>query len=148
MHRHDSLTAAVARALVTKICLLTGRGPVTTVLICDDRATAAQGLAEMLLPLPSLVDTTWVMDGFALVDAYARRPVDLVLIGVHGENNVGGEAIGLMLGMNPTAVVMVVGSAADAEPLAAAFAVGARGLLVWEPDQALSDGYPDGPLVW
>ena len=89
MHRHDSLTAAVARALVTKICLLTGRGPVTTVLICDDRATAAQGLAEMLLPLPSLVDTTWVMDGFALVDAYARRPVDLVLIGVHGENNVG-----------------------------------------------------------
>jgi hypothetical protein len=50
-----------------------------------------------------------------------------------------------MLGINPTAVIMIVGSARDAEALASAFARGARSLLVWEADQA---PLPDGPLVW
>jgi CheY-like chemotaxis protein len=141
------MSAAGARALVTEICLLTSGGPATSILICDDRPEAAQSLSEMLLPLPSLVDASWVVDGFALVDAYAAQAVDLVLIGVHGDNKRGDEAIDLMLGMNPTAAIMVVGSVADVEPLAAAFGRGARGLLIWEPDQS-SDHHPDGPLVW
>ncbi len=143
------MTAAGARALVIEICLLTNGAPVTSVLICDDRPIAAKGLSEMLLPLPSLVEATWVTDGFALVDAYAAKAVDLVMIGFHGDNKLADEAIGLMLGMNPTAAIMVVGSVVDAESLASAFVRGARCLLVWEADQSsCPDGYPDGPLVW
>ena len=135
--------------MVTDICVLTNGRAVTSVLICDDRPTAAQSLSEMLLPLPALVHARWVVDGFALVDAYAVEPVDLVLIGVHGENGLGTEAMGLMLGINPTAVIMIVGSVVDAEALASAFALGARSLLIWEADQGSApDGYPDGPLVW
>jgi PleD family two-component response regulator len=145
MQRHDSMTAAEARAMVTEICLLANGRAVTSVLICDDRPTAARSLSEMLQPLPALVHARWVMDGFALVDAYAVEPVDLVLIGVHGENRLGTEAMGLMLGINPTAVIMIVGSVVDAEALASAFARGARSLLVWEADQA---PLADGPLVW
>ena len=149
MHRHDSTTAAAARALVTEIFLLASGGPVTSVLICDDRTTAAQGLSQMLQPMPTLGDITCVHDAFALADAYEAKSVDLVLIGVHPGSKLGHEAIGLMLGLNPTAVIIVIGSVVDAEALAAVFVQGARGLVVWEPDQASTpDGDTDGPLVW
>ena len=149
MHQHDSTTAATARALLIEICLVANGGPVTSVLICDDRPTVAQGLSEMLQTLPSRVDVVCVRDGFALVDAYAATPADLVLIGVDGGNTEGDEAIGLLLGMNPSAVIVVVGSVVDLESLAAAYVRGARGLLLWEPDQMpRPEAQPDGPLVW
>jgi CheY-like chemotaxis protein len=154
MHQHDSTTAASARAMLTEICLVANGGPVTSVLICDDRPTVAQALSEMLRPLPSLVDAACVQDGFALVDAYAANPADLVLIGVDrgnsdGGNTQGDEAIGLLMGMNSSAVIIVVGSVVDLQSLAAAYVRGARGLLLWEPDQASHlESHPDGPLVW
>lgn len=148
-HRHDSTTAAAARALVTEMFLLASGGPVTTVLICDDRTNAARGLSEMLQPLPSLAGITCVHDPFALADAYAAKAVDLVLIGVHSGSRLGREAIGLISGLHPTAVIIVVGSVADAEELAAVFVRGASGLVVWEPDQAAAPDHDlDGPLVW
>lgn len=149
IHRHDSAAAALARALVIEIFRLANGGPVTSVLICDDRPVAAEGLAELLEPLPSLVDSACVQDAFALVDAYSAKAVDLVLIGVHAGSRLGHEAIGLMLGINPAAVIIVVGAVADADALAAVFVRGARGLVVWEPDELSDpDSYPDGPLVW
>src|SRR6478735_1872645 len=149
MHQHDSTTAASARALLTEICLVANSRPLTSVLICDDRPSVAQGLSEMLQPFPSRVDVACVRDGFALVDAYAASPADLVLIGVDGGNTEGDEAIGLMLGMNPSAVIVVVGSVVHLESLAAAYVRGAQGLLLWEPDQvSRPEAQPDGALVW
>ena len=149
MHRHDSTTAAAALALVTEISLLANGGPARSVLICDDRRTVALALSQMLQILPSLVDIAWVQDAFELADAYATNAADLVLIGVHHGSRLGEEAIGLMVGLNPTAAIIVIGSVVDAEGLAAAFVRGARGLVVWEPDQAsVSEDDPEGPLAW
>jgi DNA-binding NarL/FixJ family response regulator len=149
MHRHDSTTATSARALLTEICLVANGGPVTSVLICDDRLTVTQGLSKMLRPLPSLLDVAWVRDGFALVDAYAGKPADLVLVGVDSGTTDGDQAIGLLLGMNPSAVIIVVGSVVDLQTLATAYVRGARGLLLWEPDPTTRpESHPDGPLAW
>ncbi len=124
-------------------------GPVTSVLICDDRLTVAHGLSEMLRSLPSLVDVGCVQDGFALVDAYTAKPADMVLIGVDNGDADGDEAVGLLLGMNPLAVIIVVGSVVDLQSLAATYVRGARGLLLWEPDQEPNpESHHDGPLVW
>jgi len=62
--------------------------------------------------------------------------VDMVLIGVHADSHVGQEAIDLVLGMHPSAVVVVVGSAGDIDVLAAAYVRGARGMLLWETTPA------------
>jgi hypothetical protein len=72
-------------------------------------------------------------DGFALVDAYAANPADLVLVGVDSGDTDGDGAIGLLLGMTPSAVIIVVGSVVDLQPLATAYVRGARGLLLWNP---------------
>ena len=149
MHQHESTTAAAARALVAQIFLLATGNQVTSILICDDRPAAAQDLSRLLQPLPMLADSICVHDPFALADCYARRAVDLVVIGVHSGSRLGQDAIGLTLGLNPTAVIIVVGAARDADALAAVFVRGARGLVVWEPDQASSPaGENGGPLVW
>ena len=71
-------------------------------------------------------------DGFAVVDALAADGVDVVLIGVHADSHVGQEAIDLVLGMHPSTVIMVVGSAGDIDVLAPAYVRGARGMLLWE----------------
>jgi DNA-binding NarL/FixJ family response regulator len=130
------LPADGCRAIVVGICAFAGLGAPTSVLICDDRPAARQGLAELLRPLPSLLSTRCVSDGFAIVDALAAEPVDLVLIGVHADSDTGREAIGLVLGLHPSTVIIVVGRAGDTDVLVPAYARGARGLLLWEPPPA------------
>jgi len=125
-----------SRAIIAGICAFAGLDPLRSVLICDDRPTARQGVAELLRPLPSAPETRCVADGFAVVDALAAEGVDLVLIGVHADSHVGQEAIDLVLGMHPSAVVAVVGSAGDIDVLAAAYVRGARGMLLWETTPA------------
>ena len=67
------------------------------------------------------------------MDALAAEPVDLVLIGVHPASPTGQDAIGLVLGMHPSTVIIVVGSTGDIDVLAMAYIRGPRGLLLWEP---------------
>ena len=121
------------RAVLVGICVFAGLGPLRSVLICDDRPAARQGLSELLRPLPSLLETRCVSDGFAALDALTAEPVHLVLIGVHPASHTGQDAIGLVLGMHPSTVIIVVGSAADIDVLAPAYIGGPRGLLLWEP---------------
>jgi len=142
-------TAAAARSVIVEICQLTVNRPVTSVIICDPRLDVQHSLSQMLLPLRSLIEIVSVSDGFALADAYSARAADIVLIGVDRSSNSGMEAIGLQLAIHPHSVVITVGAATDADLLVGATLVGARGLLVWDPDQAPPDGpQPDGPLVW
>lgn len=75
--------ASTFRTGLTDIWAVVGGGPLTSVLICDDRPSVLQRLFDMLRPLPALVDIDCVTDGFALIDAITARRVDLVLIGIH-----------------------------------------------------------------
>ncbi len=126
------LPAEGCRAIIVGICAFAGLGPLRSVLICDDRPPVGAALAELLRPLPSLPSIRCVSDGFAVVDALAAEPVDLVLIGVHPASRIGPEAIGLVLGIHPSTVIIVVGSADDINVLAPAYVRGARGMLLWE----------------
>jgi DNA-binding NarL/FixJ family response regulator len=128
----QSLNAADSRALIVDICLLAGRGPVASVLICDDRPEVRLNLTNMLRPLPALVSITGVSDGFALFDAHTAAPADLILIGFHKHGSGAEHAMSLILGMDPSAVVIIVGSVDDAELLVNAYVRGARGLLLWD----------------
>src|SRR6476660_6639787 len=113
-----------------------GMAPTSTVLICDDRPEVGRELSQTFrLYLPSIapVNAHLVADGFALVDAFEARPADLVLIGIHAGTTAGIDAINLLLGIHPQANTVVYGSVTDVELLAAAYARGAGGLLVWEP---------------
>ena len=132
--------AAAGRALVTDTCLLAGTSRLTSVSICDDRPAVQRGVAWMLRPLPSLVDIDFFANGFALTDAFAGKPADLVLIGIHPASGVGTEATSLLLGMDPFAVVIVYGRTADIDVLAAAYIRGARGLLLWNDQYGTGSG--------
>jgi DNA-binding NarL/FixJ family response regulator len=127
-----SLPADGCRAIIAWICAFAGLDPVRSVLICDDRPAARRSLAELLRPLPSLLKTRCVADGFAVVDALAADGADLVLIGVHADSHAGQEAIDLVLGIHPSTVVVVVGSAGDIDVLARAYVRGAHGMLLCE----------------
>ncbi len=124
------LAADECRAIIVGICAFAGLGPLRSVLICDDRPPVGRALAELLRPLPSLPAIRCVSDGFAVVDALAAEPVDLVLIGVHRASQIGPVAIDLVLGMHPSTVIVVVGSAGDIDVLARAYLRGARGMLL------------------
>lgn len=109
-----------------------GSGSATRVLICDDRAGRAM-VTAITAHHPRATDIRCVSDGFALVDAFAERPADVVLIGVHGGTTGGVHALDLLLGLYPTAQVIVFGSARDANLLCAGITRGARGLMLWNP---------------
>ncbi len=126
------LPAEGCRAIIVGICAFAGLGLLRSILICDDRPPVGRALAELLRPLPSLPAIRCVSDGFAVVDALAAEPVDLVLIGVHPASRIGPEAIGLVLGLHPSTVIIVVGSADDIDVLAPAYVRGARGMLLWQ----------------
>jgi hypothetical protein len=84
------------------------------------------------------------------VDAYSAQAADIMLIGIDKASNSGAEAIALQLAMHPESVTIAVGAAADAGLLVEATILGARGLLIWDHNQAPPDGdpQPDGPLAW
>jgi CheY-like chemotaxis protein len=131
------LPAGGCRAVIVGICAVAGVGSVRSVLICDDRPTVRQGVAELLRPLPSLREIRCVADGFAVVDALVTDGADLVLIDVHPASDIGQEAMDLVLGMYPSTVVVVVGSVGDLDVLVPAYLRGPRGLLLWEPPPGL-----------
>ena len=60
-----------------------GAGWTTRVLICDDRTGRTFGVTAITAHPPA-TDIRCVSDGVALEDAFAERPVDVVLIDVHG----------------------------------------------------------------
>ena len=144
------ITAAGARAVIVEICQLAVGSPVTSVIICDPRVAAQRSLSQILHPLQSLIGITCVRDGFALMDTYSAQAADIVLIGIDRSNNSGAEVIALQLAMHPESVIITVGTATDADLLVAATMTGARGLLIWDHDQAPPGGgpQPDGPLAW
>lgn len=140
MTDHGETAASAGREMMAGIWTVASSRPLTSVLICDDRPAARQAMFEMLGALPGLSDILCVTEGFELVDAYAARPVDLVLIGIHRASTAGADATDLLLGLHPTAMVIVFGSVTETDILAAAYVRGARGLFLWDWDHPAAGG--------
>jgi DNA-binding NarL/FixJ family response regulator len=122
-----------SHAFMLQTFLLTGSGPVSSVLVCDDRPDVQRRLADVLLLLPGTPSIAYLSHGFALVEHYTRRPADIVLVGIHRGSNTGAEAVTMLIKTHPDAAVIVFGVAADSELLADVFVRGARGLVLWDP---------------
>jgi DNA-binding NarL/FixJ family response regulator len=108
----------------------------TSVLICDDRAEVRRGFAEKVGQpefLSGSGEIVGVADGFGLLQALEAQPDAAVLIAIHSGSSTGSEAVTMLLGRYPSAAPIIVGSAADIDLLAEAYARGAGGLLLWEP---------------
>jgi DNA-binding NarL/FixJ family response regulator len=120
--------------------------PMKTVLLCDPRPAVRTAVGWTLAGMPAGVEITCVADGFSLVDAYSAHHADLVLIGVRRGWPTGTDAVNLLLGLHPLATVIAYGSAQDTEAMSAAVARGARGLMLWDPDQL--SARPKRPMPW
>lgn len=73
-----------------------------------------------------------VADGPRLTKAFTARAADLVLVGLHRTAPSSTGVTSLLLAEHPTAVVIVYGSARDADLLTTATS-GAHGLMLWDP---------------
>jgi len=113
--------------------LLTGSGPVRSVLVCDDRSEVRESLSRALRNLPGSPEITYLSHGFALVEHYNRFPADIVLVGIYRGSTAGAEAVTMLIKSHPDAAVIVFGVADDSDLLADVFVRGARGLVLWDP---------------
>jgi len=133
-----AMTAAVSRPPAWS--------PVRKVVLCDERASTSGSFLGQLHLMPPGIDITCVADGFALVDAYTRSPPDLVLIGMQRGRRGDMQALDFLLGLHPTAVVIGYGTSQDIDHMVEAVTRGARGLMVWDPDQRIQRS-PTAPAL-
>ena len=80
----------------------------TSVLICDERRSARDGLTRVMTAVPSVdggIDC--VASGDELLSRYGRQPADVVLIGTQRALTSGIEATRRLLAIHPSAVVIV-----------------------------------------
>lgn len=120
----------------------------TSVLICDERRTARDGLTRVMSAVGSVDAVDCVASGDELLSRYGREPADLVLVGTQRALTSGIEATRRLLALHPGAVVIVFGSPDDTASIAAAIACGARGFLRWDATRpellaALADALSD-----
>jgi len=123
----------------------------TSVLICDERRTARDGLTRVMSAVASVHDVDCVASGDELLSRFGREPADMVLIGTQRALTSGIEATRRLLALHPGAVVIVFGSPDDTASIAAAIACGARGFLRWDATRpeivaALADALSDPRL--
>jgi len=123
----------------------------TSVLICDERRTARDGLTRVMSAVASVHDVDCVASGDELLSRFGREPADMVLIGTQRALTSGIEATRRLLALHPGAVVIVFGSPDDTASIAAAIACGARGFLRWDATRpeivaALADALADPRL--
>ncbi len=107
----------------------------TSVLICDERRSARDGLTRVMGAVPSVEGIDCVASGDELLSRYGRQAADVVLIGTQRALTSGIEATRRLLAIHPSAVVIVFGSPDDTASIAAAIACGARGFLRWDATQ-------------
>ena len=81
----------------------------TTVLICDERRSARDGLNRVMASVPSVTGIDCVGGGDELLGRYGREAADVVLIGTQRALTSGIEATRRLLAIHPSAVVIVFG---------------------------------------
>ncbi len=107
----------------------------TSVLICDERRTARDGLTRVMSAVGSVDSIDCVSSGDELLSRFSREQADVVLIGTQRALQSGIENTRRLLANHPSAVVIVFGSPDDGPSIAAAIACGARGFLRWDATQ-------------
>jgi len=113
---------------------------VTRVLVCDDRSRARAAFTRVLVAaMPMVTDLVCVRDVIELLAKFSEEPPDLVLIGVHSGSPNGPDAVVQVRRLHPTATIIVYGAPEDSAVLIASVAVGARGIMVWDPNRPTSD---------
>lgn len=113
---------------------------VTRVFVCDDRSRARAAFTRMLVAaMPMVTDLVCVRDVAELLARFDEEPPGLLLIGIHDGSSVGSEAVAQVRERHPEAMIIVYGAPDDTTSLIAAVAVGARGILVWDPNRPTSD---------
>lgn len=120
----------------------------TSVLICDERRTARDGLTRVMTAVTTVENVDCVSSGDELLNRYGRESADIVLIGTQRALTSGIEATRRLMALHPGAVVIVFGSPDDTASIAAAIACGARGFLRWDAGRpeivaALADALAD-----
>lgn len=127
----------------------------TTVLVLDDRRRVREMLGTMLARVAGVEQVNTVASAEELFERYPYERPDVVLIGTQRALSGGVEACRRLLGIYPTACVLVFGAPDDAANISAAVACGARGYLRWDASPGelslgltrTPDGEPPGPRL-
>src|SRR5664279_918414 len=112
---------------------------VQRVSICDERPAARTALSRVI---SSAIATVTIVDNSAdaaeLLEQYSVHQPDLVLVGVRNGKQKGVEAVDHLLGVHPSAAVIVYGSMDDTRQLTTAIEHGARGFLLWDANNPVA----------
>lgn len=103
-----------------------------TVLICEARHTARDGLTRLMSVVAGVHRIESVAGGEELLAHYTAHPADLVVIGTQRTVATGVHATYQLLGRHPQANVLVFGPGDDSGGIALTIAAGARGYLRWD----------------
>lgn len=108
---------------------------ITSVLICDEPDSAKHSLTRVLAAIRPGITLSSATGTAELLAVYAAHQPDLVLIGVQRGRVGEPDPAQQLLRHFPAARVIVFGSPTDARSMIADIAHGARGLLLWEPNE-------------
>jgi DNA-binding NarL/FixJ family response regulator len=111
------------------------RVAVSRVLIFDQRIGARFALTRLVKEMSSVDNVACASDVAELLDTFAAAPAGLVLIGIQSGSTAGTDGTQRLLRRFPAARVIVYGTLNDAHALSKAIALGADGLMLWDPDQ-------------
>lgn len=123
-------------------------------LVFDERRRVRDQLRGLLSAVPGVEQVETVASAEELFERYPHERPDVVLIGTQRAVAGGVETCRRLLGVDPTATVLVFGAPDDGLTIAAAVAVGARGFLRWDATpvelaigfaQVALDGEAPGP---
>jgi DNA-binding NarL/FixJ family response regulator len=102
---------------------------VTTVLICEDQATAGADLKSRVADIPGVDNVEVCSSSDRLVELYGLSHPELVLLGATAVGSIDTDAVTALLEAHPDAHVLMLAGRGDREAAAAAVAAGARGFL-------------------
>lgn len=101
-------------------------------MVLDERRRVREQLRSLLVAVPGVEQVEVVSTAEELFERYPHARPDVVLIGTQRAVAGGVEACRRLLGLDPTATVLVIGSPDDAATIASAVSIGARGYLRWD----------------
>jgi DNA-binding NarL/FixJ family response regulator len=109
-----------------------GGDAVPRLLVFDERRRVREQLRTLLAAVPGVDQVETVSSPEELFERYPHERPDVVLIGTQRAVAGGVETCRRLLGVDPSATVLVMGAPDDGPTIAAAIAVGARGYLRWD----------------
>lgn len=104
----------------------------TKVLVLDERRRVRETMRELLTGVADVAQVESVASPEELFERLPHERPDVVLIGTQRALSSAVETCRRLLGVDPSATVLMFGAPDDGPTIAAAVAVGARGYLRWD----------------